>query len=94
MDMQERYGRTRIAKIKSAYDDLMAAVRSGDFEKAEAALDRYEPWADFAFARPAPEAEVMAKVETALDAAMEAAVERLNNACRDEAICAPKETQT
>ena len=45
----ERYGRTRVAKIKSAYDDLRTAVRSGDLDAANAALDRYEQWADYVF---------------------------------------------
>lgn len=46
----ERYGNTKIGKIKAAYDDLRSAVRAGDNEGAQSALDRYEQWADFAFA--------------------------------------------
>jgi hypothetical protein len=47
-----RYGKTRIGKIKAAYDDLRAAIRAGDMDAANAALDRYEQWADFAFSPP------------------------------------------
>lgn len=46
--MTERYGNVRIAKIRSAYNELRDAVRSGDFDRANAALDRYEQWANFA----------------------------------------------
>lgn len=42
-----RYGRTRVAKIRAAYNDLRAAVQAGDIERAQEALDRYEPWADY-----------------------------------------------
>lgn len=45
----DRYGKTRVSKIKAAYDDLRAAIRRGDIEAAEAALDRYEQWADYVF---------------------------------------------
>ena len=48
-DAPERYGQTRVSKIKAAYDDLRGAVRSGDMEAAERALDRYEQWADVVF---------------------------------------------
>lgn len=44
--MTDRYGNTRVAKIRAAYNDLRAAIRSGDIEAAERALDRYTPWAD------------------------------------------------
>lgn len=50
--MTDRYGNTRVAKIKAAYNDLRAAIRSGDIEAAERALDRYEPWADYVFGAP------------------------------------------
>lgn len=50
MSAPERYGRTRVAKIKAAYDDLRATVAAGDMEAAQTAMDRYEQWADFAFA--------------------------------------------
>lgn len=42
-----RYGRTRMTKIRAAYADLRAAVHAGDIERAQEALDRYEPWADY-----------------------------------------------
>lgn len=42
-----RYGRTRVTKIRSAFADLRAAVQAGDIERAQEALDRYEPWADY-----------------------------------------------
>lgn len=42
-----RYGRTRVAKIRAAYNDLRAAVQAGDIERAQEALDSYEPWADY-----------------------------------------------
>lgn len=29
-----RYGRTRVAKIRAAYNDLRAAVQAGDIERA------------------------------------------------------------
>lgn len=48
---QEKYGAVRIAKIRDAYNDLRAAIRSGDLDAAEKAFDRYEPWADFIFDR-------------------------------------------
>jgi hypothetical protein len=44
-----RYGQTKIGKIRAAYNDLRKAIRSGDLDAAEAALDRYEPWADYVF---------------------------------------------
>lgn len=47
--MTDRYGRVRVTKIYAAFNALRAAVRSGDFEAANAALDRYEPWADYVF---------------------------------------------
>jgi len=46
----DRYGNTKIRKIKAAYDDLRAAVRAGDSEAAQSAFDRYEQWADCAVA--------------------------------------------
>jgi len=45
----ERYGQTRVAKIRAAYNDLRVAIRSGDMAAAEKALDRYESWADYVF---------------------------------------------
>lgn len=47
-DAPERYGRTKVSKIMAAYNDLRAAVRSGDIIAANTALDRYEQWAGFA----------------------------------------------
>lgn len=47
--MTERYGQTRVSKIRAAYNDLRRAIRAGDIEAAEQALDRYEPWADYIF---------------------------------------------
>ena len=44
-----RYGGVRVFKIKRALDDLRKAVRAGDFDAANDALDRYEPWAQIAF---------------------------------------------
>ncbi len=49
--MTERYGQTKVSKIRAAYNDLRDAVRAGRFEEAEAALDRYEPWADYVFSK-------------------------------------------
>ncbi len=49
----ERYGNVRVAKIRAAYNDLRKAIRSGDVEAADAALDRYEPWADYIFSKGA-----------------------------------------
>lgn len=47
--MTERYGKLRVAKIRSAYNELREAIRAGDLERAEVALDRYEQWADYIF---------------------------------------------
>jgi hypothetical protein len=56
--MSDRYGQTRIGKIKAAYDDLRAAVRSHNVEGSEAALDRYEQWGDYVFAPPDERADL------------------------------------
>lgn len=45
----ERYGKTRVFKIRAAYNDLRDAVQTGDIERAQDAMDRYEQWADFVF---------------------------------------------
>ena len=45
----EKYGQLNVAKIRKAYNDLRDAVRLGDFELAQDALDRYEQWADYVF---------------------------------------------
>lgn len=42
-----RYGSTRVTKIRAAYADLRTAVQAGDIERAQEALDRYEPWSDY-----------------------------------------------
>lgn len=47
----KRYGRVRVSKIRAAFNDLRTAVRAGDQEGAEGALDRLEPWADYIFDR-------------------------------------------
>lgn len=47
--MTERYGKLRVSKIRVAFNDLRTAIRAGDLEKAEEALDRYEQWADYIF---------------------------------------------
>lgn len=47
--MSERYGNLRVSKIRAAYSDLRRAIRSGDLDAAEKALDRYEQWADYIF---------------------------------------------
>lgn len=47
--MADRYGNTKVAKVLAAFNDLRSAIRSGDIEGAEKALDRYEPWADYIF---------------------------------------------
>lgn len=46
----ERYGQTRVAKIRAAFNDLRSAVRSGDIVAANDAMDRYEQWADYVLA--------------------------------------------
>lgn len=43
------YGKTRIVKIRAAYNDLRSAVQRGDMEAAQEALDRYEQWSDYIF---------------------------------------------
>jgi len=48
-DAPERYGRVRVSKVRAAYNDLRTAVRAGDIEAAQEALDRYEQWADIVF---------------------------------------------
>lgn len=50
--MTARYGNTRVSKIKAAINELQAAIRVGDFERAEAALDRLMPWINFLFSNP------------------------------------------
>jgi hypothetical protein len=74
-----RYGNVRITKIKAAYDDLRRTVRFGDMEAAEAALDRYEQWADYAFGAAPTLAEALAVPEVA--ALVEAAQRILDLTC-------------
>ena len=45
----DHYGNTSVHKIRAAFNDLRRAIRAGDIEAAEHALDRYEPWADYVF---------------------------------------------
>lgn len=47
VERDERYGNTRVAKIRAAYNDLRAAINAGDLEAAEVALGRYEQWSDY-----------------------------------------------
>lgn len=47
----DRYGAVRVTKIKAAYDELRAACREEGTPRIQDALDRYEPWADFAYLR-------------------------------------------
>ena len=44
----ERYGVTKVAKIRAAYNDLRTAIASGDLDAAQKAFDRYEQWSDYA----------------------------------------------
>lgn len=41
------YGRTNVAKIIAAFNELRAACRDEGTPRIQDALDRYEPWADF-----------------------------------------------
>ena len=43
----ERYGATRVTKIRAAYNDLRQAIASGDLDAAQVAFDRYEAWSDY-----------------------------------------------
>jgi len=49
--MVERYGNVRVSKVRAAYKELRDAVRKGDLDSADKALDRYEPWADYVFSK-------------------------------------------
>lgn len=44
---EARYGRTKVAKIKAAYDELRAACRAEGTPRIQDAVDRYEQWADY-----------------------------------------------
>lgn len=43
----DRYGNTRVAKIRAAYNDLRSALAEGDMGAAQAAFARYEQWSDY-----------------------------------------------
>ncbi len=43
----DRYGATRVSKIRAAYNDLRAAIAIGDLDAAQTAFDRYEQWSDY-----------------------------------------------
>ena len=58
--MSERYGRTKVSKIRQAYNDLRSAIASGDMEKAQEAFDRYEQWSDYIYGE--------AKIDTSTEA--------------------------
>lgn len=45
----ERYGRTKVSKIRKAYNDLRVAIASGDLDKIQEAFDRYEQWSDYIY---------------------------------------------
>lgn len=55
----ERYGKVKVSTIRAAYNDMRSAIRAGDMDRAQEALDRYEQWAEFVFderhARKIPE---------------------------------------
>lgn len=52
-----RYGKTRISKIKAAVDNLRSAIRSSGTPEIQDAWDRFEPWVDVVFGRPATSPE-------------------------------------
>lgn len=66
----EKYGNTRVAKIRATFNWLRQAIRSGDIEEAEAALDRYEQWADFILSKD----EQADQMDTIRDAAENALI--------------------
>lgn len=43
------YGKVPAIKILEAFNRMRQAIRSGDLEAAEEALDVYEQWADYLF---------------------------------------------
>ena len=51
--MSERYGDVRVSKIIAAFNELREACRAEGTPRIQEALDRYEPWADYAFTPPA-----------------------------------------
>ena len=44
-----RYGNVSTQSIREAYNDLRLAIRKGDIDAAQAALDHYEQWASYVF---------------------------------------------
>lgn len=47
-DDPARYGKTRVAKILAAFNELRDACRAEGTPRIQDAFDRYEPWADYA----------------------------------------------
>lgn len=47
-----KYGKVRISKILAAFNELREACRAEGTPRIQDAIDRYEPWADCALARP------------------------------------------
>ena len=47
--MTDRYGKTRIIKLRRAVDALRHAIAKGDPEETQRAWDRCEPWVDRIF---------------------------------------------
>lgn len=81
-----RYGRASFANVRAAFNDLRAGVRAGDFDAAEAALDRYEPWADAVFDRNFTGGNTMdGLTEHELRADIEAEVARMTREALDGA---------
>lgn len=44
--MTERYGKTRLSKIRKAVNELRAAIRAQGTPDIQDAWDRLEPWLD------------------------------------------------
>lgn len=53
MSEAERYGRVKVSKIMTAFNELRDACRSEGTPRIQDAIDRYEQWADFAYTQPA-----------------------------------------
>ena len=49
----ERYGQTRVSKIRAAYNDLRSAIYAGDMDAALEAFRRYESWSDYIMGKDA-----------------------------------------
>jgi dihydrodipicolinate synthase/N-acetylneuraminate lyase len=56
-----RYGQTKVTTIYAEFQECATAVRKGDFDQAEKALDRFLPWADFLFSDPLAHVEALAE---------------------------------